>query len=77
MNTTYKTHRNRRFQYYDLFPTKEDALEHLSLASSSFVSSLNLACRQEEARMEIKAIRAKQRDCDELATKQVEIKRTM
>ncbi|KAB1209538.1 hypothetical protein CJ030_MR6G018870 [Morella rubra] len=28
MNTAYMTHRNRMHQYYALFPTKEEALEH-------------------------------------------------
>ncbi|KAB1220262.1 hypothetical protein CJ030_MR3G003078 [Morella rubra] len=28
MNTAYRTHRNRMHQYYSLFPTKEEALEH-------------------------------------------------
>ncbi|KAB1220356.1 hypothetical protein CJ030_MR3G009816 [Morella rubra] len=28
MNTAYKTHRNRMHQYYSLFSTKEEALEH-------------------------------------------------
>ncbi|KAB1226270.1 hypothetical protein CJ030_MR1G003753 [Morella rubra] len=29
MNIAYRTHRNKMHQYYSLFPTKEEALEHL------------------------------------------------